>query len=191
VGRVLAAVLGAAVVTIVAALVYLRGIRSGLDDWFPMRVGDRWTYRDAALPDRVVFDVVGEKDGAFVVERRNGRDLVTFTLSLSGRSVFVHETSQGNFDPPFEEFRLPPVARESWIYRGRFGDRETTVGSEVVSVSKTRCTIFEVAGHGGRTTYTLEKGKGVTRLTGKYEDPHGFGRREGFDWTLESFERGY
>lgn len=189
-GRALAVVLGVVVAAIAAALIYLRAIRATLDDWFPMRAGDRWTYRDAGIPEPVVFEVVGVKGATFVVERRTGRDVATFTLSLSGRSVFIHETSQGNFDPPFEEFRLPPVPKESWIYRGRFGDRETTVASEVLSVTKTRCTIFEVAGHGGRTTYTLEKGKGVTRLTGKYDDPHGFGRREGFDWTLESFERG-
>ena len=39
-----------------------------------------------------------------------------------------------------------------------------------------------------RTTFTLERGRGVVRLRGKANDPHGFGSRE-FDWTLEKFER--
>jgi hypothetical protein len=51
-----------------------------------------------------------------------------------------------------------------------------------------RILVSEESSISGRTAFVLEKGKGVVRLNGKGDDPHGFGRRR-FDWTLEKFER--
>lgn len=157
-------------------------------DWFPMRVGDRWTYADPALPHKVVFEVTGrEPGGPFVVERRIGSDRTTFVVSVTPGSVFIVGTSLGAFDPPFEEFRLPPVPGMRWTWRGEFGGRPMEVTSEVERIQGSRWTVLETGPH-GRTRFELERGRGVVRLEGKGDDPHGFGTRR-FDWHLESFER--
>lgn len=159
--------------------------------WFPMEVGDRWTYAEGSSPDRVVFEVIGRdptRPEAFVVERRIRRESVAFVVTVRKGSVRILGTSKGEFDPPFEEFRLPPVQGASWSYEGRFGGRPVRVSTRVESVGKGRCEIVEGSSVSGATTFTLERGKGVVRLRGKANDPHGFGSRE-FDWTLEKFER--
>ena len=166
-------------------------LRNDGDAWFPMRVGDRWTYADSGTSDRVVFEVIGRdptRPEAFVVERRIRRESVAFVVTLHRGSVRIHGTSRGEFDPPFEEFRLPPVQGEAWSYEGRFGGRPVRVDSRVESVRGWRCEIIESSSVSGGTTFTLERGKGVVRLRGKANDPHGFGSRK-FDWTLETFER--
>ncbi len=173
-----------------AAAVFLLGFRESIDDWFPMRVGDRWTYRDTWHPNRpVVFEVVGEEGPVFHVERRIDGDTIRFSISVEAGSVFVHRTSLGEFTPPFEEFRLPPIPGKAWTYRGRFGDLDVEVRSRVVSRTGNRCEIYEEASHAGETTFTLEKGKGVVRLGGKQRDPHTPQWGDLWNWELVSFER--
>jgi hypothetical protein len=160
----------------------------GRGEWFPMKVGDRWTYVDPAIPHKVVFDVVGrEAGGAFTVDRRIGSERTTFVVSVSPDSVFILGTSKGAFEPPFEEFRLPPVPGMKWTYRGEFRGRPMTVRSEVEASRGPRRVVKEDGPHGW-TRFELERGRGVVKLEGKGADPHGFGQRR-FDWTLESFER--
>lgn len=160
----------------------------GREDWFPMRVGDRWTYVDPKIPHKVVFEAVRrEPGGAYLVERRIGPDRATFVVSVTPDSVFIVGTSAGAFDPPFEEFRLPPVPGMAWTYEGEFAGRPMTVRSEVEKGGGSRRTVLETGPHGW-TRFELERGRGVVKLEGKGNDPHGFGRRC-FDWTLESFER--
>lgn len=157
-------------------------------DWFPMSVGDRWTYVDPNIPHKVVFEAVRrDPAGPFVVERRIGSQVSTFVVSVTRDSVFILDTSQGAFDPPFEEFRLPPVPGMKWTYRGEFGGKPMIVRSEVEGGRGRRRTVMEDGPHGW-TRFELERGRGVVKLEGKGSDPHGFGERR-FDWTLESFER--
>lgn len=175
---------------LVAAGVVAFARRETVDDWFPMRAGDRWTYRDVWHRRDVVFEVVGEEDDVFRVERRIQGETIEFRLSVDSRGVWLHRTSVGEFTPPFEQFRLPPRAGEAWSHSGRFGAWEVDIHSRVVSRAKDRCEIEERASHAGETMYTLEKGKGVVALGGKARDPH---RKDGggdaWRWELTSFER--
>lgn len=160
-----------------------------IHDWFPLAVSDRWTYRDAGHSEPVVFEVVGESaPGVFDVERRARGTKVVFTVSVSGRSVLIHGTSKGRFDPPLEELRLPPLAGERWVSKGYFGKESYEARLRVESASSTRCVIREETRGFATTTFEIERGKGVTRLTGKEGDVHNFGDGH-YEWTLESFER--
>ena len=179
-------VVGIAVV-LLPALGYLGWRDRG--EWFPMRVGDRWTYRDLDTRGTVVFEVLRrEPGGAFLVERRIGNDAVSFLVSVTPDSVFILETSGEAFDPPFEEFRLPPAAGDAWTYAGTLGPRPVTATSRRTQSDRRRFSVEERSSLSGKTTFTVERGVGVVRLQGKRTDIHASGLR-GFEWTLESFER--
>ena len=159
-------------------------------EWFPMSVGDRWTYVDGSSPERVVFAVLRrETDGAFVVERRIGNDRVHFVLCVTRDSVFLLGTTGVPFNPPFEEFRLPQLAGSDWTYEGVLGQHPVSVSSRREILGRRSFQVEEHSSLSGRTTFTLERGKGVVRLKGKRTDLHSSGFRV-FDWTLEKFERG-
>jgi len=158
-------------------------------DWFPMRVGDRWTYRDDRGGPNVVFEVLRrEPAGPFVVERRIGADKVEFILSVTPDSVLLLGTSGEAFDPPFEEFRLPNSGSDLWTYEGRLGKHRVEVTSRRTQADRRRFHVEEISSLSGKTTFTVERGRGVVRLVGKRTDLHADGLR-GFDWILESFER--
>lgn len=159
-------------------------------EWFPMRVGDRWAYRDGFNRERIVFEAVQENpDGSFVVERRRGVETVTFTPSVTPKSVFILETTGGRFDPPFEEFRLPEATGDAWTYDGRFGAHPVRIASRRERTDRRRIRVEEESSPSGWSTFTLERGKGVVRLVGKGTDVHGNEGFRGFNWTLEKFER--
>lgn len=158
-------------------------------EWFPMRVGDRWTYRDSNTRGTVVFEVLRrDPDGSFVVERRIGNDTLAFLVSVTPDSVFILGASGEAFDPPFEEFRLPHAGGDVWTYAGKLGKRPVTVTSRRVQGDRRRFEVEERSSLSGNTTFTVKRGFGVVRLQGKRTDLHADGVRN-FDWTLESFER--
>jgi hypothetical protein len=159
-------------------------------EWFPMRVGDRWTYRDGSTGESIVFEAVRQNpDESFVVERRRGPETTTFVLSVGPESVFILETTGGRFAPPFEEFRLPRADGKEWSYDGTFGDRPVRIRSSCSGVERRRFEVREESSLSGNTTFTLERGKGVVRLYGKGNDVHGGQGARVFDWILEKFER--
>jgi hypothetical protein len=159
------------------------------DVWFPMRVGDRWTYRDAGSREKIVFEVLRcEQGGAFVVERRVGEDAVSFIVSVTPDSVFILGTSGETFDPPFEEFRLPHAPGDVWTYAGKLGKRSVTATFRRLQGERRRFEVEERSSLSGYTTFSVKRGVGVVGLQGKRTDIHADGVRN-FDWTLESFER--
>ena len=167
------------------------GYRWWLDrgEWFPMKVGDRWTYRDDRGGPKVVFEtLLREAGGEFIVERRIGATSVRFVLSVTSDSVLLLGASGEPFDPPFEEFRLPPAGADEWSYDGRLGTRAVQATSRRVQAHRRRFEVEERSSLSGRTTFTVERGKGVVRLVGKRTDIHSSGVSS-FDWILESFER--
>lgn len=179
--------LAPAVAGLLAWTLWLRPEAPG--EWFPLRVGDRWVYRDGA--GNVVFEVVKESRligaPAFLVERRIGPERTDFLLSLQDGVVLVHATSKGIFTPPFPEFILPPVEGARWSYEGRFTWSDLRIESQVRSVSANACEIAEESGL-GYTRFRLRRGVGVVELEGKQNDLHG-GSPAGFHWTLERFKR--
>lgn len=164
-----------------------------VNEWFPMRVGDRWTYADADGGEPVVFEVVAHNDVAgiplFVVDRRCGRDKVSFAVEVTQAGVWIHGTSKGVFSPPLQEFRFPLRDGDSWTYKGRFAGRALEVTYGTHSVKPTKCEVSESYSNTvANTRFTLEKGIGVTRLAGKVNDPHQT-RSGPFDWKLQKLER--
>ena len=166
-----------------------------VEEWFPMRMGDRWTYRDeyARMPYKIIFEVVDvtvrEGHKAFVVERRIASETIVFIVSVRMDGVWIHGTLKEDFSPAFHEFRLPPVQSDEWTYKGRLGNNPLTVTSRINRVTESECEVVEDLSHAGYTTFVIRKGEGVVRLTGKSNDIHGFGLGYGFDWWLEKFER--
>ena len=160
-------------------------------EWFPMRLGDRWTYTDERGGGDIVFEVVRrterDKIPLFVVERRIGPETLTFILAAAQNGVWIYETTKGVFDPPFMEFRLPPAGGDRWEHSGRFGDRP--VGFEM-SVSRIGGDEFEVieSSQTSHTAFRLRRGVGVTKLDGKAFDPHSASARYQ-SWKLRDFSR--
>lgn len=89
--------------------------------------------------------------------------------------------------PPLEELRLPPIAGERWVSKGSFGQDSYETCLHVLS-SPTRCVIEEETRGFATTTFDIERGRGVVKLTGKEGDVHNFGDGQ-YEWTLETFER--
>ena len=163
-------------------------------EWFPMRPGDRWTYADQRGGGHIVFEVVGraERGGvpAFVVERRIGRETLTFILSVARNGVWIHETTKGVFDPPFMEFRLPPRVGDRWEHVGKFGDQPVSFEMAVSRVGPDEYDVREKSRTVTSTTdFRLKRGVGVTQLDGKSYDAHSEGPPRYQEWKLREFHR--
>ena len=180
-------------IPVVAWMIIRWQMMRAVDEWFPMRMGDRWTYRDAIGGDPIIFEVVDvtvrEGQKAFVVERRIASDTVVFIISVRMDGVWIHGTLKEDFSPAFHEFRLPPVQSDEWTYKGRLGKNPLTVTSRITRVTESECEVREEPSLGGYTGFVIQKGKGVVKVTGKLNDIHAFGVHHGFDWRLEKFER--
>ena len=78
--------------------------------YFPMDIGNTWTYDSEGGPD-VIFEIVGTEviDGTSChkVNRTIDEEVIPFYLSLTPEGLTIHKVGKDIYDPPFLEFALP------------------------------------------------------------------------------------
>lgn len=135
-------------------------------DYFPLRVGDSWTYRNTE-EGGYTFKVLSEEpqDGGpvrYIVEFRSGVIIQNTFSKVSGWVVFhaenypEHEGLKATYDPPKQYLPNPLVAGQKWEWTGKdptqmeHHEKSRVVGFEnvIVAAGKFRAmkVVTEVSG---------------------------------------------
>ncbi len=169
-------------------------------EFFPMRVGDKWTYAHGKTD--VVFKVLktekAKERKLFVVQRTVGKSSVDFKLSIRKDGVYIHQEGTKQFTPPLRQFAFPARKGETWKWQGTYGDEKRIEQFEFVDVVKKTVSAGKFSAilvlqknkeTGDKVRFYLAKGVGVINLRGKTELIRPNHRKVLFDWRLKRFER--
>jgi len=150
-------------------------------DYFPLRVGDSWTYRNSE-EGGYTLKVLSEEPHAggpsrYVVELLSGVKILHIFSKQNGWVLFhsesypEHEGLQASYEPPKQYLPNPLIAGQAWTWSGKdptqveHQERSRAVGAEEVKVpaGKFRAmkVVTEVAGGGAKKTTTSWYADGV------------------------------
>ena len=160
----------------------------GPADYFPLRVGDSWTYRNTADESQYTLKVLAEEPQSggvtrYQVELRAGA-IVLKLFSKTDEWVLLHverypehEGLEAKYEPPKNYLPNPPKPGFKWSWQGRdYTQTEVTEKSEVtgfetvtVPAGKFRAlkVVSEVAGGAAvmTKTYWYAEGVGLVKTT--------------------------
>jgi DUF3108-like len=162
-------------------------------DYFPLRVGDSWTYRNSADQSEYTLKVLGEEkqaDGSvrYQVEKLAGpkdspvRIHLWFSKAngwvlLHGERYPEHEGMEAKYEPPKQYLPSPPAPDAKWEWNGKdytqtpMREKSRVVGSEEITVpaGKFRAlkVVTEVTGNSAPVTktYWYAGGVGLVKTT--------------------------
>src|SRR4051812_6956293 len=120
-------------------------------DYFPLRVGDSWTYRNSE-EGGYTLKVLSEEPQTegpphYVVELLSGVKILHVFSKPAGRVLFhsedysEHEGLKATYDPPKQYLPNPLVAGQKWEWTGKdptqveYQERSRVVGSEDITVA--------------------------------------------------------
>ena len=167
-------------------------------DYFPLRVGDSWTYRNSADQSQYILKVLGEHkqaDGSvrYQIEKLAGpKDSpVKIHLWFSKANGWVllhreqypeHEGLEAKYDPPKQHLPNPPLAETKWEWSGKdytqtpMEEESRVAGVEEVTVAagKFRAikVVSKVTGSSAPVTktYWYAEGVGLVKTTSESGD---------------------
>ncbi|HKP04072.1 MAG TPA: hypothetical protein VJU77_12030 [Chthoniobacterales bacterium] len=162
-------------------------------DYFPLRVGDSWTYRNSADQSEYTLKVLGEEkqaDGSvrYQVEKLAGpkdsqvKIHLWFSKAkgwvlLHGERYPEHEGLEAKYEPPKQYLPSPPAPEAKWEWSGKdytqtpMLEKNRVVGSEEITVpaGKFRAmkVVSEVTGSSAPVTktYWYADGVGLVKTT--------------------------
>lgn len=156
--------------------------KAPVPDYFPLRVGDSWTYRSASGDTEYSLKVLGEEkqaDGTirYLVEKLAGAKIHTLFSKASGWVLMhserypEHEGLEAKYEPARKYLQNPLVAGSKWGWNGKdytqteLQENNQVVGFEKVTVpaGKFRAmkVVSQVAGGAARMTKTYWYADGV------------------------------
>ena len=167
-------------------------------DYFPLRVGDSWTYRNTADPSEYTLKVLGEEkqaDGStrYLVEKLAGpkdspvKIHLWFSKAngwvlLHGERYPEHEGLEAKYEPPKQYLPSPPAPEAKWEWSGKdytqtpMSEESRVVGSEEITVpaGKFRAmkVVSQVTGSSAPVTktYWYADGIGLVKTTSEAGD---------------------
>jgi len=142
----------------------------GTDDYFPLRVGDSWTYRNTEEGGYTlkVLSEEPQQNGPvrYVVELRSGVIIQNVYSKAAGwvlvhsETYLEHEGLKATYDPPRQYLPVPLVAGQKWEWTGKDPtqveqrEKSHVVGPETITVpaGKFRAmkVITEIIGSGSK-----------------------------------------
>lgn len=156
-------------------------------DYFPLRVGDSWTYRNTSDGSQFSLKVVSEEkqgDGTirYQVEKLAGVRILTWFSKVSGwvlmhlESYPEHEGLQAVYEPPKQYLKNPLVASAEWTWKGKdqtltdVDESNKVLGFEKVSVPAGKFRAMKVVSRVGggvqmTRTYWYAEGVGLVKST--------------------------
>jgi hypothetical protein len=184
--------------TLATAFIALAEEPKSSADYFPLRVGDSWTYRNSADGSEYSLKVLGEEkhpDGStrYQVEKLAGPkdSKVQIHLSFSKAKGWVllhgerypeHEGLEAKYDPPKQYLPNPLVPETKWEWNGKdytqtpMSEESRVVGSEEITVpaGKFRAmkVVSQVTGSSAPVTktYWYADGVGLVKTTSEAGD---------------------
>ncbi len=156
-------------------------------DYFPLRVGDSWTYRNTSDGSQYSLKVVSEEkqaDGSvrYHVEKLAGVKILTWFSKVSGwvlmhlESYPEHEGLQAAYEPARQYLKNPLVTGSNWTWKGKdqtqtdIEETNKVFGFEKVTVPAGKFRAIKVVSQVGggvqmTKTYWYAEGVGLIKST--------------------------
>ncbi len=171
-------------------------------DFFPLRVGDSWTYRQEESDAEYTVKVLSaekQADGSmrYLLEKQAGVQIQSWYSKTNGwvlmhGEAYVGQELKSTFEPARQFLKNPLVAGEKWNWKGKaitnmdFAESNEVVGPETVKVPAGTFRAMKIVSKvddGGAAmtkTYWYADGVGLVKTTSE-------GRQIKYGWELKDY----